>query len=59
VTDRQIEDLRFYQHSEAYDDKERATVRFADLVTRGASAIDDPFSTGWANTTRTMKSSSW
>jgi alkylhydroperoxidase family enzyme len=40
VTDRQIEDLRFYQRSEAYDDKERATVRFADLVTRGASAID-------------------
>jgi alkylhydroperoxidase family enzyme len=40
VTDRQIDDLRFYQRSEAYDDKERATVRFADLVTRGASAID-------------------
>ena len=40
MTDRQIEDLRFYQHSEAYDDRERATVRFADLVTRGASAID-------------------
>jgi len=40
VTDRQIEDIRFYQRSEAYDDKERATVRFADLVTRGASAID-------------------
>jgi len=43
VTDRQIEDLRFYQHSEAYDDKERATVRFADWYpgTRGASAIDE------------------
>ena len=40
MTDRQIEELRFYQNSEAYDDKERATVRFADLVTRGASAID-------------------
>jgi alkylhydroperoxidase family enzyme len=40
VTDRQIEDLRFYHRSDAYDDKERATVRFADLVTRGASAID-------------------
>ena len=40
MTDRQIEDLRFYQRSEAYDAKERATVRFADLVTRGASAID-------------------
>jgi alkylhydroperoxidase family enzyme len=40
VTDRQIEDLRFYQNSDAYDEKERATVRFADLVTRGAAAID-------------------
>lgn len=40
MTDRQIEDLRFYQRSAAFDDKERATVRFADLVTRGASAID-------------------
>ena len=40
VTDKQIEDLRFYQNSGAYDEKERATVRFADLVTRGAAAID-------------------
>jgi uncharacterized peroxidase-related enzyme len=40
LTDRQIEDLRFYQTSDAYDEKERATVRFADLVTRGAAAID-------------------
>jgi uncharacterized peroxidase-related enzyme len=41
VTEQQIEDLRFYQNSAAYDDKERATVRFADLVTRGAAAIDE------------------
>ena len=33
--------MRFYQNSAAYDDKERATVRFADLVTRGAAAIDE------------------
>jgi alkylhydroperoxidase family enzyme len=40
VTDRQIDELRFYQNSDAFDEKERATIRFADLVTRGAAAID-------------------
>jgi len=40
VTDAQIEALRFYQRSEAFDEKERATIRFADIVTRGASAVD-------------------
>lgn len=40
MTDRQIEELRFYQNSDAFDEKERATIRFADLVTRGAAAID-------------------
>lgn len=40
VSERQIEDLRFYQSSPAYDEKERATIRFADLVTRGAAAVD-------------------
>jgi alkylhydroperoxidase family enzyme len=40
VNDKQIEDLRFYQSSNAFDEKERATIRFADLVTRGAAAID-------------------
>jgi alkylhydroperoxidase family enzyme len=40
VTDEQIEALRFYQVSEAYDDKERVTIRFADIVTRGATAVD-------------------
>ena len=40
VTDQQIEELRFYQSSPAFDEKERATIRFADLVTRGAAAID-------------------
>ncbi len=41
MEDQQIEDLRFYQKSQAYDEKERATIRFADLVTRGAAAIDE------------------
>lgn len=40
MTDGQIEALRFYQGSEAYDDKERVTIRFADIVTRGATAVD-------------------
>lgn len=40
VTDRQIEELRFYQGSTAFDEKEKATIRFADLVTRGAATID-------------------
>lgn len=40
MKEQQIEELRFYQTSDAYDEKERATIRFADLVTRGAAAID-------------------
>ena len=40
MTDEQIEALRFYQVSEAYDGKERVTIRFADIVTRGATAVD-------------------
>ncbi len=40
MTDDQIKALRFYQLSEAFDEKERATIRFADIVTRGASAVD-------------------
>jgi len=40
VTEEQIKALRFYQRSEAFDKKERATIRFADIVTRGASAVD-------------------
>jgi alkylhydroperoxidase family enzyme len=41
VTDEQIEALRFYQRSEAFDEKEKATIRFADIVTRGAAAVDE------------------
>ena len=40
MTDEQIKALRFYQGSEAYDKKEKATIRFADIVTRGATAVD-------------------
>ena len=40
MTDEQIEALRFYQRSDAFDEKEKITIRFADIVTRGAAAID-------------------
>ena len=40
MTEDQIKALRFYQRSEAFDEKERATIRFADIVTRGAAAVD-------------------
>ena len=40
MTEEQIKALRYYQRSEAFDEKERATIRFADIVTRGAIAVD-------------------
>ena len=40
MTGEQIKALRFYQRSEAFDEKEKATIRFADIVTRGAAAVD-------------------
>lgn len=40
MTEEQIKALRFYQRSEAFDEKERTTIRFADIVTRGATAVD-------------------
>ncbi len=40
MTDDQLQALRFYRGSDAFDEKERATIRFADIVTRGATAID-------------------
>ena len=40
MTEEQIKALRYYQRSEAFDEKERATIRFADIVTRGATAVD-------------------
>jgi len=41
VTDEQIEALKFYQRSDAFDEKEKITIRFADIVTRGATAVDE------------------
>jgi len=32
--------LRFYQRSEVFDEKEKVTIRLADIITRGATAID-------------------
>ena len=40
MTEEQIKALRYYQRSEAFDEKERVTIRFADIVTRGAAAVD-------------------
>jgi uncharacterized peroxidase-related enzyme len=40
VTDKQIQELGFYRRSEAFDEKEKITIRFADIVTRGATAVD-------------------
>ena len=39
MSGKQIKELSGYQHSKAFDEKEMATVRFADLVTRGAAAV--------------------
>jgi uncharacterized peroxidase-related enzyme len=39
VTEEQIKHLAFYQRSEAFDEKEKATLLYAERVTRGASAI--------------------
>jgi len=33
--------LRFYRHSKAFDEKEKTIIRFADIVTRGATAVDE------------------
>jgi len=32
--------LRFYQRSDAFDGKEKVTIRLADIITRGAAAVD-------------------
>ena len=40
MTEDQIKALRFYQNSEIFDEKEKTTIRFADIVTRGATAVD-------------------
>jgi len=32
--------LRFYQRSDVFDEKEKVTIRLADIITRGAAAVD-------------------
>jgi alkylhydroperoxidase family enzyme len=39
VTEEQIKHLAFYQRSAAFDEKEKATLLYAERVTRGASGI--------------------
>jgi alkylhydroperoxidase family enzyme len=39
VTNEQFKDLLFYRRSEAFDDKDKATLHFVQLVTRAASAV--------------------
>jgi alkylhydroperoxidase family enzyme len=39
ITDEQIRALTFYQRSAAFDAKDKATVLFADRLTRGAAAV--------------------
>jgi uncharacterized peroxidase-related enzyme len=42
VTDQQIQEILFYDRSQAFDDKEKATLLFAEQVTRGAATIRPP-----------------
>ncbi len=42
VTVEQIAALPFYAHSPLFDEKEKATILYADRVTRGAAAIREP-----------------
>ena len=39
VTDEQISAIPFYHRSSAFDEKEKATLLYAERVTRGAAAI--------------------
>jgi len=39
ITDEQIRGLAFYQRSTAFDAKDKATILYAERVTRGAAAI--------------------
>lgn len=39
MTDEQIAALPSYQRSDAFDEKEKATIRYADQVTRGAASV--------------------
>jgi uncharacterized peroxidase-related enzyme len=42
VTAEQVAALPFYAHSPFFDEKEKATILFADRVTRGAAGIRSP-----------------
>jgi uncharacterized peroxidase-related enzyme len=39
VTDEQVQALQFYERSPLFDEKDKATILYAERVTRGASAI--------------------
>ncbi len=39
ITDAQIQALAFYRRSPVFDEKEKATLLYAERVTRGAAAI--------------------
>ena len=41
ITNKQIKELPEYRHSKAYDEKEKAVINYADLVTRGASGVSE------------------
>ena len=41
VTDEQIKALMFYERSAAFDEREKAVIRYADRLTRGAATIRD------------------
>ena len=41
LTGKQIKELPDYKHSKAYDEKEKAVINYADLVTRGAPGISE------------------
>ena len=39
ITDEQFKDILFYHRSKAFDEKDKATLHYVELVTRAASAI--------------------
>ena len=41
ITDEQIQALGFYQRSPLFDAKDKATILYAERVTRGAAAVRD------------------
>ena len=41
MTDEQLKALQFYARSSAFDEKEKATILYAERVTRGSAALRD------------------